>query len=70
MTEVWAPEQANGYQPTPAPDVRFRDGKGGEMPHEWAAYMLNLWWAARDTKLSFGTAVKAATMHFMVGDDS
>lgn len=54
-------------RPEPA-DIRFRPGQGGEMSPEWAAYMLNLWWSARDKKLTFAEAAKAAAVHFMVGE--
>ena len=53
--------------PEPA-SIRFRPGQGGEMSPEWAAYMLNLWWAARDKKLAFAEAVKLTVVHFMVGE--
>ena len=49
--------------------IRFRPGPGGTMTGEWAAYMLNQWWSARDKKLSFSEAVKRTTVHFMVGED-
>lgn len=52
----------------PAPNIRFRDGTGGEVSPEWAAHMLGLWYAARDKKLSFAEAVKATAVHFMVGE--
>ena len=55
--------------PPAVPDIRFRPGPGGEMTAEWAAYMLNLWWSARDKKLAFSEAAKRATVHFMVGED-
>lgn len=63
---IETPELANGRAPTAPPDVRFRPGRGGEMTHEWAAYMLNLWWAAHTSKLTFADAIKVTTHHFMV----
>lgn len=61
--------QANGQAPPTAPDVRFRPGKGGEMPHEWAAYMLELWWTSRNTKLMFADAIRTTATHFMVAQE-
>lgn len=61
------PYEYNGHDPAPAP-VPFRQGIGGEMSHDWAAFMLNQWWAARDKKLTFAEAAKAAAVHFMVGE--
>jgi hypothetical protein len=53
----------------PAPqDIRFRPGQGGEMTPEWAGYMLNLWWSAKDKKLSFADAARLTVVHFVVGD--
>ncbi len=51
------------------PRVRFRPGKGGTMPLEWAEFMLASW---RDDELAgkkamrFSDALKAATGHFMM----
>jgi hypothetical protein len=39
MTPVEAPE-LNGHAPADPPPVRFRPGKGGEIPAEWASWML------------------------------
>ena len=63
-------DQLNGHAPPAPQDVRFRTGKGGEMTHEWAAYMLNQWWAARDKKLMFADALRATATHFMVEERS
>ena len=54
--------------PPAVEDIRFRPGQGGTMTPEWAAYMLNLWWSARDKKLAFAEAVKLTVVHFMVGE--
>lgn len=68
QTDPWAiPTE---YPPA-SPDlgrVRFRAGEGGDMPRLWAEFMLNMWWGSRDKKLTFADAVKAATVHFMVGE--
>ena len=60
--------QADLAKLDPPYDIKFRPGQGGEMSPEWAAYMLNLWWAARDKKLAFAEAVKLTVVHFMVGE--
>lgn len=57
----------NGLTP-PSQDIRFRPGRGGELTPEWAAYMLNLWWTARDSKLTFSAAIKTTSTHFLVGE--
>ncbi len=63
-------EQQDGQEPL---RVRFRSGKGGTMPIEWAEFMLASW---RDDELAgkkamrFSDALKAATGHFMMDGQS
>lgn len=58
--------------PPDLPRVTFRDGPGGDMPHEWAAFMLRTW---RDAEVGnakppkFSDVLKAAAVHFMMGGD-
>ena len=49
--------------------VRFRDGQGGDLPHEWAAWMLTVW---RNAEVSsskppkFSDVLQRAALHFMM----
>lgn len=69
-TDQWAPP-ADQLPPLP-PDpcrIEFRDGPGGDMPHEWAVYMLTSWYMAERTNAKpprFSEALKSAVVHFMV----
>jgi hypothetical protein len=66
---IEAPEMANGKALADLPAVRFRAGKGGEIPHEWAAWMLTEW---RNSELvnakplKFSDQLRRAVTHFMM----
>ena len=71
MSETQTTQQANGRDQAPAPRarVRFRDGQGGDLPHEWAAWMLTEW---RDAEVGnakapkFSDVLQRAALHFMM----
>lgn len=66
MIDTETPAQSNGHAPAEPPDVRFGQARGNVMAHEWAAYMMGLWFTAGSSKLSFADAVKATAAHFML----
>ena len=69
MTETQTMQQANGRADLEPARVRFRDGQGGDLPHEWAAWMLTEW---RDAEVGnaktpkFSDVLQRAALHFMM----
>lgn len=55
--------------PAEPPRIPFRDGQGGDMPIEWAAYMLAYWYEANKTgkRPSFSDTLQLTVAHFMMG---
>ena len=70
MSETTTQTLNGPADPEPA-RVRFRHGQGGDLPHEWAAWMLTEW---RDAEMSnakapkFSDVLQRAALHFMMGE--